>query len=401
VIAQFSRLTSDRVELIEPDGRLTFGSVAGSESLHVRVNVRDPATYTAIATRGLLGAAEAYIDGHWQADDLTGLIRVVARNRQLFYAMDRARTARLAKTGLRFFHALRSNSRRGSRRNIAAHYDLGNDFFELFLDPTWTYSAGVFERPDTSLEEASLAKYDRACKKLALEADDHVLEIGSGWGGFALHAAKNYGCRVTSITVSQEQFALATERIARAGLQDRVEIRFQDYRDVEGTFDKLVSIEMIEAVGYRHLDEYFRVCSERLSPDGLMLIQAITTPDRGFARSLRSVDFVKRYIFPGGQLLSITAIGESVKRATDLRMTHLEDFSAHYARTLADWREAMFKNLDRVRALGLPETFIRMWEFYLCYCEGGFAERSTGVAQILFEKPEGRREPVLGALTSS
>jgi cyclopropane-fatty-acyl-phospholipid synthase len=249
-----------------------------------------------------------------------------------------------------------------------------------------------------TLEQASLAKYDRACKKLELRPEDRVLEIGGGWGGFALHAAGRYGCHVTSLTVSREQYELARQRVAAAGLADRIDVRLQDYRDVGESFDKLISIEMIEAVGAKYFDRYFKICSERLKPSGLMLIQAIMTPDQGFEQSLRTVDFVKRYIFPGGQLPSLLAMLASTKRVTDLRLIHLEDISGHYARTLAAWREGMYKNLDRIRELGLSETFIRMWEFYLCYCEGGFAERANAVAQILFEKPRGRREAVLGTL---
>jgi cyclopropane-fatty-acyl-phospholipid synthase len=337
------------------------------------------------------------MDGHWTADDLTTLVRIVARNQDLFYGLDGG-AARLVRIGLRGLHALRRNTRTGSRRNIAAHYDLGNDFFSLFLDPSWTYSCAIFENAEASLEEASIAKYDRACKKLELVADDHVLEIGGGWGGFALHAAERYGCRVTTITLSREQHVLASERVARAGLADRVDVRLEDYREARGTYDKLVSIEMIEAVGHRYFDQFFRICSERLRPSGLMLLQAILTPDQGYAQSVRNVDFIKRYIFPGGQLPSLVAITGSVRRETDLRLIHLEDLTAHYARTLASWRERMLKNLDRIRDLGLPESFLRMWEFYLCYCEGGFAERANSVAQILFEKPRGRREPVLGSL---
>jgi cyclopropane-fatty-acyl-phospholipid synthase len=397
VHAQFARLEDDQVDFQEGSELVCHGCVCSEDSLRATLVVRNPETYRAIALRGVTGAAEAYMAGYWSADDLTTLVRIVARNPQVFAGLNGG-LARTAQAGLRAFHALRRNTRLGSRRNIHAHYDLGNEFFSLFLDPTLTYSSGIFERRDASLEEASFAKYDRACRKLELCAEDHVLEIGSGWGGFALYAASRYGCRVTSVTVSQEQYELARRRIADAGLSDRVEVRLQDYREVPGTFDKLISIEMIEAVGHRFFDQYFRVCSERLKPAGLMLLQAITTREQHYDSSIRTVDFVKRYIFPGGQLPSVGAICDSIKSATDLRMLHLEDFSAHYARTLAAWRESMFKNLDQIRELGLPDTFIRMWEFYLCYCEGGFAERVTGVAQILFEKPRGRRDPVLGGL---
>lgn len=397
VHAQFARLESDQVDFDEGATVVSHGSADADDSLRATVTVQHAEMYRAIALRGAVGAAESYIDGHWTADDLTTLIRIVARNASVFAGLDHG-VARVAQLGLRSLHALRRNTQLGSRRNIHAHYDLGNEFFSLFLDPTLTYSSGIFERNDATLREASFAKYERACRKLQLSADDHVLEIGTGWGGFALHAAGRFGSRVTTVTVSREQYELARQRVADAGLEDLVEVRFQDYREVPGTFDKLVSIEMIEAVGHQFFDQYFRVCSERLRPSGLMLLQAITTSEQNYDVSLKTVDFVKRYIFPGGQLPSLGAICGSIKRATDLRLLHLEDFSADYARTLAAWREGMYKNLDQIRDLGLSETFIRMWEFYLCYCEGGFAERATGVAQILFEKPRGRRDPVLGAL---
>jgi cyclopropane-fatty-acyl-phospholipid synthase len=395
--AQLSRLREDRIDVVEGARVDSFGAGESEGALRATLTVQDPALYRALALRGSVGAAEAYMDGDWTADDLTTLVRIFARNQDLFYGIEGG-AARLVRIGLRGLHTLRRNTRAGSRRNIAAHYDLGNDFFSLFLDPSWTYSCAIFEDAEASLEEASIAKYERACKKLELGADDHVLEIGGGWGGFALHAAARYGCRVTTITLSREQHVLASERVARAGLAGRVDVRLEDYRETRGTYDKLVSIEMIEAVGHRYFDQFFRVCSERLRPSGLMLLQAILTPEQGYERSLRNVDFIKRYIFPGGQLPSLGSIAGSVKRATDLRLIHLEDLSAHYARTLAGWREGMLKNLDRIRDLGLPESFLRMWEFYLCYCEGGFAERANTVAQILLEKRRGRREPVLGSL---
>ena len=306
--------------------------------------------------------------------------------------------ARILSPLHKYLHALKKNTREGSRRNIIAHYDLGNDFYRLFLDDTLTYSCGIFERPDSSLREASIAKYDRICRKLELSPADHVLEIGTGWGGFALHAATHFGCRVTTTTISNRQYELARQRVASAGLEDRITLLKQDYRDLAGTFDKLVSIEMIEAVGHHFLEEFFRVCSRCLKPDGQMLLQAITIRDQVFDWHKRNVDFIKRYIFPGSCIPSVTAISEAVTRATDLRLFHLEDITAHYATTLRRWRENFFANLDSVKALGFPDAFIRMWEFYLCYCEGGFSERYLGDIQVLFTKPMCRRDPVLPAL---
>jgi cyclopropane-fatty-acyl-phospholipid synthase len=380
--------------LEDADGSHRFGP--RESDLEARIDVHDPRFYAAVARRGSVGAAEAYMDGHWSSEDLPAVIRVLARNAGLSQ-VDRGIT-RLIQPGLKLLHTLRRNHRRGARRNIAAHYDLGNDFFSLFLDPSLTYSSAVFERGDMSLEEAQAAKYERLCRKLELRPGDRVLEIGGGWGGFALHAASRHGCHVTSATISREQYELSRKRVAQAGLQDRVDIVFRDYRDLEGTFDKLVSIEMIEAVGTRHLPDFFRVCSERLRPDGLMALQAILVPDQDWRSSTRNVDFVKRYIFPGGQLVSLGAMSRCIAEKTDLRIIHLEDITSHYAETLLRWRRALHERLDDVRALGLDDVFLRMWDFYFCYCSGGFTERAILGNQIVFSKARARREPVLGAL---
>jgi cyclopropane-fatty-acyl-phospholipid synthase len=395
VRARLERLRRGRLTLVEAGEARSFGN-PGAE-LRATVFVHSPSFYRSLVARGALGGAEAYMDGAWRADDLVAVVRILALERDVLAGID-GLGARLVRPALRLLHALRRNTREGSRRNIAAHYDLGNEFFELFLDPTLTYSCGVFERPGASMEEASIAKYERVCRKLGLRPGDRVLEIGTGWGGFALHAAGRHGARVTTATLSRRQLERARERVASAGLGDLVEVRFEDYRDLGGRFDHLVSIEMIEAVGHRNYDAYFRACSERLQPDGAMLLQAITVRDRDFEASTRSVDFIKRYVFPGGQCASVGAVCDSVARVTDLRLTHLEDFSAHYAETLRRWRERMLENLDAMRALGLSERFLRMWEFYLCYCEGAFREREIGVVQMLLEKPDSRRAPVLGRL---
>lgn len=381
--------------IVVADGGSREGLGDPDSELRAEIVVQKPAFYRSVALRGALGGAEGYMDGHWSSQTLTPLLQIIARNREALEGLERG-AVRLFRPGLRLLHALRRNSRRGARRNITAHYDLGNDFFALFLDPTLTYSCGVFERPDATMEEASIAKYERVCRALELGPEDHVLEIGGGWGGFALHAASRYGCRVTTTTISREQYEFSLKRIAEAGLTDRVEVLLEDYRDLRGSYDKLVSIEMIEAVGHRHLDTYFQVCSERLKSAGMMFLEAITVSDRDFARSIRRVDFVKRYIFPGGQLVSVGAICGSLARATDLRITQLEDITPHYAETLRHWREKMNENLHRIRDLGLPDQFLRMWEFYLCYCEAGFRERANGVCQILMEKPGSRRASPLG-----
>jgi cyclopropane-fatty-acyl-phospholipid synthase len=271
---------------------------------------------------------------------------------------------------------------------------LGNDFFQCWLDETWAYSCGIFTSPRATLREASLEKFDRACRKLDLRPDDHLLEIGTGWGGLAIHAAGEYGCRVTSTTISQEQFDLAARRVAAAGLAERVNLLSRDYRDLRGTFDKLISVEMIEAVGHEYLDTYFHKCGELLKPDGSMLLQAIVMPERGYRQYLRSVDFIRRYVFPGGCLPSVASILESVGRTTRMRLVHVEDLAPHYAETLRRWRANLHERLPEIRSLGYSEELLRLWDYYLCYCEAGFEERHVGVVQIVFDNHACRRDPL-------
>jgi cyclopropane-fatty-acyl-phospholipid synthase len=316
------------------------------------------------------------------------VVRILVRNAEALSGLEGG-AALLSRPFLRLYHALRRNTEKGSRRNIRDHYDLGNDFYELFLDPSMAYSCGIFERPDSTLEEASLAKFDRACTKLDLRPGDHLLEIGCGWGGLAIHAARHYGCRVTGVTISESQFEYARRRVRDAGLSDRVEILLSDYRRIGGAFDKLVSVEMIEAVGHQYLDGFFRKCASLLKPDGAMLLQAITVPDRFYRRHLKTVDFIKRYIFPGSFIPSVSALSGASAR-TELRPVHLEDITPHYARTLREWRRRFHARIADVRALGFPDRFVRMWEYYLCYCEGSFAERFNGNVQILFAMPSWR-----------
>ncbi len=359
-----------------------FGAGGGAA---VNVTVRHPAFYPELAFGGSVGAGEAYMLGHWVADDLTALVRLLLRNREALDGMEKG-LARLSAPLRTAAHWLHRNTREGSRRNISAHYDLGNDLYRLFLDETMMYSSAIFERPGMTLAEAQAAKLEAICRKLELGPQDHVLEIGTGWGGFALHAAGRYGCRVTTTTISPSQHALATERVRAAGLADRVTILLQDYRDLEGSYDKLVSIEMIEAVGHQYYGEFFRVCDRRLRPGGRMLLQAITIADQRYEQARREVDFIKRYIFPGCCIPSVTALANAMTGASRLRITALEDIGPHYATTLAHWRDNFLANALRARALGYPETFIRMWEFYLAYCEGGFAERALGDVQLVLER---------------
>jgi len=332
------------------------------------------------------------MEGFWSADDLTTVMRILALNQKAFEDMEKG-LARLTAPFYKFYHYVRKNTKAGSRKNILAHYDLGNDFYALFLDQTMTYSCGIFEQQDSTLKQASEAKYDRICRKLQLAPGERIVEIGTGWGGFAVHAARHYGVHVTTTTISDKQHQFAQNRIKAAGLAECITLLKKDYRDLSGKFDKLVSIEMIEAVGHHFYDTFFKACSRLLKDDGMMALQAITIGDQIFDRHKRSVDFIKRYIFPGSCIPSITAINNAVARSTDLQLVHLEDITPHYARTLGEWRRRFFANIDAVRTQGFSETFIRMWEYYLCYCEGGFAERYIGDVQLILAKPLWRRIP--------
>jgi cyclopropane-fatty-acyl-phospholipid synthase len=394
---RLAALQSGRIEIREGAERREFGRGDGALALRAEIEVRDPAFYRRLATGGTLGAAESWLRGEWRSPDLATLIRIFVRDAASMGRLDRG-LPRWFERLQRPFHRLRRNTRRGARRNIEAHYDLGNDFFAEFLDPTLTYSAGLFERPDATMEEASRAKYERICRKLELAPGDHVLEIGTGWGGFCLHAAGRHGCRVTSTTISHAQRAVALERVAAAGLADRVRVLDEDYRDVRGTFDKLVSIEMIEAVGHEHLGAWFRAVGARLAPAGRAVVQAIVSREQDYRTARSTVDFVKRYVFPGGCLPSVGALLEAASRTTDLRLVHLEELTPHYAETLRRWRERFVANQARIRALGYPERLLRTFEFYLPYCEAGFEERTIGVAQLVFERPSSRARPILGLL---
>jgi cyclopropane-fatty-acyl-phospholipid synthase len=389
VLVRLAALEHGALRLEENGVIMQFGTVTARCPLSVTVRVHDPRFYTDIAFGGSIGAGEAFMAGYWSCDDLTAVMRVMIGNMGVVDGMERG-LARLGTPLRRALHWAARNSRRGSRRNIAAHYDLGNDFFRAFLDPSMMYSAALFERPGMTLEEAATAKLDRICRRLELKPGDHLLEIGTGWGGMALHAAARYGCRVTTTTISQQQYDLAREHIDAAGLVNRITLLQEDYRDLTGRYDKLVSIEMIEAVGHQYYDTYFRKCGELLKDDGLFMLQAITIADQRYDAARRSVDFIQRHIFPGSCIPSVTAITDAVARVSDMRLVDLLDIGAHYATTLRCWRENLFANLDRVRALGYPEEFIRMWEFYFCYCEGGFIERVIGDAQMLFIKPLAR-----------
>lgn len=370
--------------------RLGRGAADSVDTLRATVCVRDPAFYRAVAANGSVGAGEAWIDGAWECDDLVALVRMLVRNRDLLDAMETG-LARLGGLAMRAVHALRRNTRRGSRGNVAAHYDLGNALFEQFLDANLMYSSAIFADDGETLESASTRKLERICRKLELQPGDRVVEIGSGWGGFALHAASRYGCHVTTTTISQAQYERARERMRAAGLQDRVEVLLEDYRDLAGRYDKLVSIEMIEAIGHQYLDAYFAKVGTLLAPHGMALVQAITIEDHRYAQALRAVDFIKRHVFPGSFIPSVSAMLAAAARASDLKLFNLEDIGASYALTLAHWRRRFHAAEAQVRALGYDERFRRLWDFYLAYCEGGFRERSIGDVQMLLVKPGCRR----------
>jgi cyclopropane-fatty-acyl-phospholipid synthase len=381
-----SRLRKGRLEIVEGDRVHGFGPPTASVRATIRVH--GPGFW-----RALLGGsrrlADAFAAGVWDCDDLVALVRIAAREMP---RLDRWRRPLAAPRNL--FTRVPRNTRAGARRHIAAHYDLGNDLFRLFLDDTMTYSCGLFERPGASLRDAQEAKLERVCRKLRLGPEDHVLEIGGGWGSFALHAAERYGARVTTTTISREQHEVASQRVRDAGLEDRVTVLLEDYRDVQGRYDKLVSIEMIEAVGWQYFDLFFRRCGELLDPRGLMLLQAIVIDDRAYEVEKTSRSFIKELIFPAGCLPSIEVISRCVARATNLRMLDLEDITGHYPETLRRWRENFVRFTGRAAELGYDLRFRRLWELYLAYSEGGFLERRIGDVQALFAGPAYRGGPM-------
>jgi cyclopropane-fatty-acyl-phospholipid synthase len=397
--ARLGALRGGQLRLHDELGERLLGEAAAQagDALRPTLRVHDPAFYRALAGNGSVGAGEAFVDGHWDCDDLVALVRLLVRNRELLDGMETG-LARLGGVAMRWLHAARRNTRGGSRRNIAAHYDLGNEFFQLFLDKDMMYSAAMFTSPADTLEQASARKLRRICEKLDLRASDHLLEIGTGWGGMAIFAAREFGCRVTTTTISERQHALASERVRAAGLHERITLLRRDYRDLDGHFDKLVSIEMVEAVGHQFLDGYFEKCASLLAPGGLALVQAITIEDHRYAQALGSVDFIKRHVFPGSFIPCASVLVASAARAGRLRLLNLEEFGDSYALTLRHWRQRFLAQREPARALGLDERFLRLWEFYLCYCEGGFLEHATGDAQLLLAAPGNARAQYLPGL---
>ncbi len=395
-------LVCQQLSLLE-DGALTIRE-AGQQTLSfgdgdirfepAELTIHDSSTWKDLLTGGSIGAAESYVAGDWSTPDLVALLRFFTRNVDRMNEFE-DRFSWITKPALKGLHWLNRNTKEGSRKNISAHYDLGNDLFETFLDPTLMYSSAIYPSTEATLDEAAVHKLDTICRKLDLQPGDRVMEIGTGWGGFAVHAAKHFGCHVTTTTISSEQLELAKARVKAEGLEDRITLLFDDYRDLEGQFDKLVSIEMIEAVGPQFLDSYFNQISRLLKPDGLALVQAINMPEQRYSRALKNVDFIQRFIFPGSFIPSFGAILGSVRAGSDLVMTHAEDIGFHYARTLHDWCERFMANREKLENLGYDEAFRRLWLFYFAYCEAGFSERAIGVSQILFAKPGNKRANVL------
>lgn len=380
------------LELVLPDGHaLWFGGL--DKSLTARIEIRDEAFFRRSVLFGAIGFAESYIDGEWETPDLVRVIAFFILNADASAALNTNGGAKSAMLNLlnaynRVLHKRRPNSVKKARANIRDHYDLSNDFFKLWLDPTMTYSAAVFDPADLSLERAQLRKYDLLCRKLQIGPGDHVLEIGTGWGGFAIHAARNYGCRITTITISEAQLAEAQSRIAAAGLGDRIDARIEDYRSVRGQFDKIVSIEMIEAVGDKYLDEYFACCHRLLKPHGLLGLQMIACPNRQFRILRDGVDFIQKHIFPGSLLVSQARVTEAINRTGTLNLLDWDDITPHYARTLKLWAERFEERREAVLALGFDERFLRKWHYYLRYCEAAFGTRHISSVQAVYTRPD-------------
>ena len=382
-----SQLKHGDITVVEGSQRLRFGEEHAE--LKTVITVVDPAFYQKLVMSGSVGGGEAYIYGWWRCDNLTALVRIFALNLTALDKLDSAIT-RLGRPLLKLLNWRNRNSKTQAKKNIAAHYDLGNDMYRLFLDDSMMYSSAVYPEASADLASAQQHKLQLICQRLQLKATDHLLEIGTGWGSMAIYAAQHYGCSVTTTTISQQQYDYAKARIEALGLQDKITLLLNDYRDLEGEYDKLVSIEMIEAVGEDYLDIYFAKCASLLKPDGLMVLQAITIVDQRYQQYVREVDFIKRYVFPGGCLPSISRMTDAISRKTDLVVRHLQDIGFDYARTLKDWCDNFMHARDKVHQLGYDDNFVRLWHFYLCYCEGGFRERATSAVHLVLSKPQNR-----------
>ena len=388
VFTQLNKISIGSLSLQDGKSRYTFGDQKNNK-LHAEIFVHDPKFYRFVVFGGSIGSSEAFMSGYWSSPNLTNVIRIFAVNAHLTDELE-SKFNFLIRPFFRIAHYLNRNSQRNSKRNISAHYDLSNNFFKLFLDETMMYSSAIFKTRNQTLKAASLNKLDIICQKLNLKPTDHVVEIGSGWGGFAIFAAENYGCKVTTTTISQQQFSYTRNLINKKKLGKKITLLFEDYRNLEGKYDKLVSIEMIEAVGHHYYHEYFKKINTLLKPDGIALIQAITIRDQRYSQALQNVDFIQKYIFPGSCIPSVEIIQKNLTRETDMIISDLENINHHYAKTLNLWKKAFNKNQNKIIKLGFDERFIRMWNFYFSYCEGGFAERAINDFHILMSKPLNR-----------
>lgn len=393
VLARLESIDHGGLTVHDADGKYMLGRTG--DALQATVIVRDLRFWRLMASGGSVGAAEAWMAQWWDSPDPVAVVRVLARNRRVLATMDSV-AARLVNFGLGFWHAFNRNSLKGSRRNIAAHYDLGNDFFAAWLDERMMYSSALFLDVDETLEQAQINKLERIGSRLQLKPHHHLLEIGTGWGGLAVYAASRYGCRVTTTTISREQYELARQKVSQAGLDDRVTVLMCDYRELEGRFDRIVSVEMIEAVGHHYLETYLARIDALLEADGLALIQAITIEDHRYRTALKSVDFIKRYVFPGTFIPSVSAITAAMGRATRLGLVELVDFGASYALTLRAWRQRFEAAWHDIRAMGFDETFRRRWIWYLAYCEGGFRERAISDVHLLLAGEQWRPQQETG-----
>ncbi|WP_223787605.1 SAM-dependent methyltransferase [Marinicella meishanensis] len=392
VLRQLDRIQQACLTISDQQGSVEYGDP--NADLRAELRLYNDRFYNEVAFQGSIGAAESYIAGDWDCDDLTALIRIFVRNRDLLDDLEGG-SARFKNALLKVGHFFNKNTLKGSKKNIAGHYDLGNDLFKEFLDSRMMYSSAIYQTPTDTLEEASERKLKTICEKLDLQADDHVIEIGTGWGGFAIYAAENYGCRITTTTISEEQHDYAQALIREKGLESQITLLKQDYRLLTGTYDKLVSIEMIEAVGHHYLPTYLRKCDELLKPEGMALIQAITIEDHRYEMALKSVDFIKKYIFPGSFIPSVGAIAAANANSTTMKLVNLEDFGESYAHTLRDWHAKFNDNIEAIERAGYGLDFQRMWRFYFCYCEGGFIERAISDVHLLFAKANNRRPALL------
>ena len=372
---------------MDGEDKFSFGDI--DSELQVNVQVHSQEFYVMTGSGGAMGIAEAYILGYWTSDDVVMLMRIILKNRSLLMSLDNGFAKFLSPIN-KLIHRSRQNTLKGSKQNILAHYDLSNDFYKLWLDPTMTYSCAYFRDTNTTLEDASIEKLDRMCRKLKLSKVDNILEVGTGWGSFSIHAAKNYGCSITTTTISDAQYEYAKARVVEEGLESKINVINKDYRKLDGQYDKIVSIEMIEAVGYEYISEYFSKLSSLLKPNGLLALQGITYNDQNFDNYKDSVDFIKKYIFPGSCLISISQIIDVIKNKTDLSMIDMEDITRHYAETLNRWRKNFMNVLPEVKEMGYSKAFINMWEFYFLYCEAGFLERNIGDVQMVFAKSGAR-----------